>query len=154
MNPEDRIAALKAELKTIEHERKVEEQRQRELWPPVYKYTITPISPAKSTYYQVYDDQVTLYELAGVCVNKEQCERLGHHRPFEGGMVYCFNEATGMVIMGVGGGSIHVGGKTAHLAFADISRFIRDNEDGGDITQIVNRHKERERKAEAARRNK
>ena len=145
------VEQLRAELKRAEEAEKQKQEERAKACPPIWRFTITPDN---SKFDRIYDDTCRLYRLSGVITNKEETEAAGNHifSGSEGGMSYVFNSLSGKIVMGVGGGRIFVSGRTwnpnpdednsAVETFEKISAFIRENPEGGDITDIVNEHRE------------
>lgn len=113
-----------------------------------YRYTFLP--PERPVYDKVYDDSLVWFRLEGICVNKAECEAVGHWSFFEGGMNYLYNTLTHKIVMTAGGGSIHMGGfrgdEGNEEAMQILSDYLTANPNGGDITKLVNawkkKHKE------------
>ena len=144
-----RAEELRAELKLIEQEEAAEKAARKTATPVIRKFTIMP---AKRQWTTMYDPTCVLYELAAEVMNADEAKAAGHyeHDLRGGGMTYVFNTCTNRIVCGTGGGTIWVGGgfagqndDSAAWAMMLISDFIIAHPEGGDITAIVEAHKER-----------
>jgi len=130
--------------------------------PIVWKFTF---EPSRRTFeHKVYAAHHRIYELKGEVVNAAEAKAAGHpdHAVRGGGMEYlvctasyvpCYNPPH--VVCAVGGGTIFVGEKwktfqpgeqidnSDEVAMHEIDAFLADNPEGGDITDIVMRHRQR-----------
>lgn len=113
---------------------------------------------ARHLFDRIYDNQVCLYTIRGICVNLDTATAAGHNVR-TGAMDYLFNKATGKIIMSYGGGYVYVDGGFGNrnnpisvATFDEINAFLAVNPEGGDITKIVVRYKAALAVAEATKR--
>jgi hypothetical protein len=106
------------------------------------------VDEREALFNRVYDDSCLWYRIEGTCTNREEAEAAGHSRDrlATSGMSYLFNTLSGRIVCSSGGGTYHFGGfdknDPAHIrAINQISDFLVDNEEGGDITDIVAEYK-------------
>lgn len=151
MNTNPTIEELEAQLKAARRAEADKAKAEMEAHRPVYRFTV---EPASSAYHEerIYDPSIKLYSISGTCINADEVREAGYpdHVLRGGGMVYYYNTASNCIIGGVGGGTIYIGaGWNAEdrdsdiEAMAKVSAFIAEHPEGGDITDIVNEHRER-----------
>jgi hypothetical protein len=145
-----RAEELRAELKLIEQEEAADKAARLAATPVTMKFTIMP---AKDRWTKMYDSTCVLYELNGQVTNADEAKAAGHyeHELRGGGMTYVFNTGTGRIVCGTGGGTIWVGGgfagqsdESAAWTMIQISAFIVQHPEGGDITAIVETHRKKQ----------
>jgi hypothetical protein len=142
------VDQLRAELREAEALEVAEGNARREVVPVQWKFTLTPDT---KKYHRLYDPTCRLYRLEGTIVNRAEAEAAGHnvnHR--EGGMTYVFNAWSDRLVMAIGGGTVFVGDSFGNekddsdvIAMQELSEFIVEHPGGGDVTAIVQRHRER-----------
>ncbi len=142
------VAELREQLRDAEERESAERKAKMEATPIVWRYTILP---ANDPWQEVYDDSCLLYELKGEITNADEAKAAGRpdHSIRPGGMTYVFNKLSGRIVTSTGGGTIFVSGRyggeskkaAAQEAMRQISRFLRDNPNGGDITEIIKNYK-------------
>jgi len=147
---------LEAELKAL-RQRKADERKARlEATPIKMLYTFAP-STKQPSFEEVYDNSIKFYRLEGIITNRKEAEEAGHNLEHagQGGMTYLYNTVSGRIIMNIGGGQVHLGGArwaygkedtgavqaSMLRAIAELEEFIAVHPDGGDVTDIVVRHK-------------
>lgn len=147
------IEEMRAQLHAAEQELKQREADERKAemaaTPIVWRFTIKPAT--NRSFQEMYDDSCLLYRLNGEITNRDEAKAAGHpdHDLRAGGMDYIFNTLSGKIVTGVGGGTIWVGhgwgndkrADSARATMEAISQFIADNPEGGDITGIVEQHR-------------
>lgn len=101
-------------------------------------FTVYP-SP-DNTWDKVYDSTCRLYTIHSEVKNYEEAKEAGHphHVLDKGGMKYIFNTTTNHIVMAVGGGMIWT---SDEHAMDEISEFIKNNPEGGDITFIISKYR-------------
>jgi len=146
---------LEAELRRIKQEEAEQARLLREATPIRMKFTL---EPSVDKHYEVYDESCALYKLTGEVTNEEEAIAAGHQKTFlsGGAVTYVYSKLSRKLIMHVGGGTIYVskgwGSKSdvdhnrpssAEIAMAELSEFVSLNPQGGDVTEIVQRHRRR-----------
>lgn len=145
------IADLRSRLKDAEKRRDQEIKEKRESVKPVYRFTLAP-SPIKP-YHEILDDTIILVRLDGVVINAEEMKEAGND-PFQGGMTYYFNKGTGKIVTSTGGGNVWLSTDStfsrdeeeredARKTFGLLSEFMVKNPEGGDVTDIVQTHRQK-----------
>jgi hypothetical protein len=115
-----------------------EERRERaKATKAVYQFTLKRVRD-EAAWHPVYDDFCLLYRLTGKVLNVAELKSVGKI-PFEGSMLYLFNGATGRFAAAISGGSIFTSDPNA---FEDLSTFVADHAEGGDVTEIIERYRE------------
>jgi hypothetical protein len=141
-------AELQAALRDIEAAEEAERARVRAATPIIMKFTITPTTARGWT--EVYDDTCKLYDLEGTVTNAAEAKAAGRagHELTSGGITYAFNTGTGLLVCAIGGGTIWIGAgmdeqkrESARATMAHISKFLVEHPEGGDITDIVEAHR-------------
>jgi hypothetical protein len=140
------VEELKAELQLAQKRLELERAALKDATPIVWRFTI---APATTSHHEVFDETCVLYVIAGEVANKEEATSVGHLITGEGRMVYVFNTLSGKLVMDIGGGTVYVskgwGRDKSEDAFKktmqELSEFIVANPNGGDITDIINRHR-------------
>lgn len=146
MTTADRITELEAELKQLRQQQREEQEAARKAVSPTYRFTLTPAE--SSGFDRIVDPSCELWRLTGTVTNREELVAVGAS-VHEGGMNYLFNTLSGRFVLVVGGGQVwlHLSGDTvwgreAHTeAFAELEAFVVANPEGGDVTDIVSRHR-------------
>jgi hypothetical protein len=146
------IEEMRAELRVAEQELKQREADERQAKMDatqiIMRFTIEPTT--RRSFQEMYDDSCLLYRLNGEITNLDEAKAAGHsdHNLRAGGMDYIFNKLSGRIVTGVGGGTIWVGGgwgdknaDSARFTMIQISAFIVEHPEGGDITDIVEQHR-------------
>jgi hypothetical protein len=142
-----RAEELRAELKRIEQEEAAEKTARKAATPVVRKFTIKPVT---NRWTVMYDSTCVLYDLSAEVTNADEAKAAGHyeHDMRGGGMTYVFNTGTGRIVCSTGGGTIWIGGgfagqndESAAWTMIQISAFIVQHPEGGDITAIVEAHR-------------
>jgi hypothetical protein len=140
----DEIQALEARLRELRREQKAEEQRRRDSVKPVYEFLLEPVEERAGSFGgdRLFDEDCRFYTLTGRVTNKDELEAVGAGmQVFEGRMRYLYNGATGKFACAVGGGSIFLSTKEG---WAELSSYIDYNPKGGDVSEIVSRHRNKE----------
>jgi hypothetical protein len=140
------VEELKAELQLAQKRLELERAALKDATPITWRFTITP---ATTSHHEVFDEACVLYVIAGEVANKKEASEVGHLITGEGRMVYVFNTLSGKLVMDIGGGTVYVskgwGRDKSEDAFKktmqELSEFIVANPNGGDITDIINRHR-------------
>jgi hypothetical protein len=156
------IQEIRAELAEAEKAEKLELERLKEAFPPIWQFTIKPAAPRSfSSTDELYDDTCRFYELEGEVINREEAAAVGHTELFMrgGGMTYVYNTLSHRIICATGGGTIYISrpwsirdDTSAQETMEEVNAFLLENPEGGDITEIVERHRTRVRQLEAERR--
>jgi hypothetical protein len=140
------IKQLEAMLKEA-HKREDDAKAEKKAATPViWEFTIMPSDRHGD---KIWDDNCCFYEIKGRIVNEAEAKAVGHHIGFSGSMVYVYNKLSKQIVCDVGGGTSFInaswGGdsESARKAFDEVNAFLIDHPEGGDITDIVNRHKQR-----------
>ena len=143
-------AELRAELRAAELRESAERQARTAQTPVVRKFTIEPTKPKGRFHDDLFDPSCRFYDLECEITNRAEALEAGHaeHDLRSGGMTYVFNTLSGLIVCAVGGGSIYVSGgwdaknaESAQLTMGAISAFIVANPEGGDITDLVEVHR-------------
>jgi hypothetical protein len=132
---EARLAQVR--LEALRAEENYRKEGRRKAVKPVYEFTLTP---SNKPYDKIFDPSCRLYELSGRVTNKAALAESGQsvNLLFEGGMKYIFNGATGKFVMSTGGGSIFM---SCQEGWDTLSNFILRNPEGGDVTVLVEVHR-------------
>lgn len=141
----NRVDEIKAEL--AEAERALQEQRQQRLeaTPIIMRYTVER-DTQPYTVNRLYDEAVVAYSVSGEVVNSDEAAAAGHSLDRKGGsMTWLFNTLSGRIICSTGGGSVFFGfpgdKSIAQLdAIEELSAFIAESPQGGDITSIIEKY--------------
>jgi len=151
MNP--RIVEMEAEIKRLKDEDAAAAKVLRESVKPEWKFTFTPAPPQEANWDSVRPQSgVRCYVLHGEILNHEAIKAVGgwKDRSGEGSYTYMVNFATPYptIVAGVGGGVIYISGGAwgrepikAEPAFMALERFLFDHPEGGDVTEIINAHR-------------
>lgn len=97
----------------------------------------------------LWDKDSCFYKIRGRVLNEEEAKAVGHHVGFTGDMKYVYNMLNHKIVCAVGGGTSFINGghngedASARQAFDELNEFLIENPEGGDITHIVNAHKQR-----------
>lgn len=143
-------AELRAELREAEQREAAYRIAQQKKTPIIRKFTISKIDNNKWRR-EIFDTSCLFYEIKAEVTNRDEAKAAGHpdHEFQCGGMVYVFNILSGRIVCDTGGGTIWISSgwcgehyNSAHRAMVAISKFIVDHPDGGDITDIVQAHRE------------
>ena len=134
----ERRIRLEAELDELRKQETAERQARIDSVKPVMQYTVRP-TPPRDRWEFIGDEMCAFYTISGECTNLEDVRAVGGREPFHGSMRYVFNLATGRLVCTTGGGNIHLA--STQEAYADVSAFISEHPEGGDITEIVLRHR-------------
>lgn len=143
------IEEIRAELREAEALDAEARKAKRESTPVVRRFTIKPHEP-RHFVEEMYDSDCLLYMIKAEVVNLEEAKTAGHpeHDLRAGGMVYVYNTMTGKIVCGVGGGTIWISQslngenkRSAFMAMGKIGEFLGEHPEGGDITDIVNEHR-------------
>lgn len=143
------IEDIEAELREARARQDEERKRIREATPVVRRFAILPYTPRRYDD-DLYDDSCRLYEIKAEIVNAEEAKAAGHpeHALRAGGMVYIFNTLSGRIVYSTGGGTVWIGSgwneknrESANRTMTKISEFLVEHPAGGDITEIVNEHR-------------
>ena len=146
------IEDIEAELREARASRDAARKAIREATPVVRRFIILSHNPRRFSE-EMYDDNCRLYELRAEIMNAEEAKAAGHseHEFRAGGITYIFNMLSGRIVCSTGGGTIWVGSglnepsrESARRAMDKISEFLVEHPAGGDITDIVNEHRDRE----------
>jgi hypothetical protein len=146
------IEDIEAELRQARAARDAEQKAKREATPVLRRFTILPATP-RGFSEEMFDDSCMLYELRSEVTNKEEAKAAGHpeHDFREGGATYVFNKLSGKIVCMTGGGMVWISSgwkedhkESAQHAMPKISALIVNNPRGGDITDIVSEHRDRE----------
>jgi len=141
---QNRIDALRAELKALEEQEEKDKKTRRAAVKRVWRFVLVPSK--SGSLHQIRDSAVVRYRLEGTVVNAEELKAVGNSEDFyrTGGMNYLFNTATGRIIMSEGGGNIYIpdgrwgdSAIDAEQTFAKLDAFLATNPDGGDVTEII-----------------
>lgn len=133
---------LRIELREAEERERAERTERLAAVPIKWRYTLIPYEP-RPTWDELYDDSCCFYELHGEVMNRDEAKLVGHPDfvMTDAGMRYVYNGMTGKFICSTSGGTIYVSGDGADETFSELSEFIHDNPDGGDVTAIVEAHR-------------
>lgn len=153
------IQEIRAELQAAEEAARAEKETLRETVQPIWKYTVKRMVKGDGFRYlnEVFDDSCFLIKISGEVTNREECEKVGHSesRLNGGSGTYLFNSTTWKIICSLGGGTFYInswlnaGAEDSHIiAMNEVNEFLFLHPKGGDITSIVNAHRERIQKAE------
>jgi len=136
MNRQQEIEDLRERLSSLMAEEAADlRERQREVQ-PWYKFTL---EPHVDTWHDVFDPQCRLYRLMGRLQNADELRKVGKVVPTESaGMTYLWNGATNHFVVAIGGGTIFAKDRQT---WDDLSTFIVQNPEGGDVTGLVNRER-------------
>jgi hypothetical protein len=140
-----RIAQLENEILELRRQKAAELEEIKKSVTPQYEWTLTP---TVDNYDKIYDSTCKFYTLDGRCVNKHEAEAAGHSHIQEGGMKYLFNTLSGRIVGSWSGGTVWISkGGTSFSAdeytLANLSAFIVQNPDGGNVTSIILDHRAR-----------
>lgn len=135
---EDRIAALRAEIRE-------DQMRAAKAFVPSYIYTVAPSTPYGDRY---LDPSYIVYKIEGTVTNADSAP--AGYSPFQGSGSYLFNRAAGHFVQGLSG-SMHAPtpgfGNRQDVdwteVYAELSEFLAEHPEGGDVTDIIIRMKER-----------
>ena len=130
----EEIASLTSRLMELKREEDAEKQALRDSVKPIMKYTVTP-TPVKGSWDFIGDEMCVFYTIDGQCTNLDEVKAVGGQVPHSGSMRYLYNLATSRLVCTTGGGSIHLSATLE--AYAQVSAFISEHPEGGDITDIV-----------------
>jgi hypothetical protein len=141
------IEEIRAELRAAEQELEAEKRAAREAVKPAYRFTLLPVTDREN---KVYDDTCRVYRLEGVVLNEDALKAVGAYHPGNGAMRYLFNTGTGKLVTALGGGTIYVSRRWGNaddgsdvIAMAELSAFLVEHPEGGDVTEIVEAHRQR-----------
>jgi hypothetical protein len=145
------IDELRAELRAAELAEDEAKKSALKSTPIKWKYTVYPVE-AERHFHEVYDDTCRLYKIDGAVANLDEAKAAGHPE-FNlrgGGMIYVFSNLSKKLIMATGGGTMYISShswgnevreQSAQETADQISEFLAENPDGGDITEIITRHR-------------
>lgn len=142
-SPTRSLDDIRAELAAAE---RAERDRMRELADavqPTYRFTLVPYTARNDTFERVYDQSCSLWVMAGELTNADELRSVGKVVPTSGQMRYIFNSLSGRFVTSVSGGTIYV---SSHEAWSELSEWALVNPTGGDVTEMVDRHRAIERK--------
>jgi hypothetical protein len=138
-------AQLRAELAQAELRERQDKDALRKATPIKFKYTIGV--PIASRSEKLYDPDCCLYEIKRHTLNKEEAKAAGHPDSSmrEGRANYVFNSWSTKIVCAVGGGTHYIFSNyfmnpqdgADQEAFDAIGEFLREHQQGGDITEIV-----------------
>jgi hypothetical protein len=144
------IAEIRAELEAAEKLEREQKLAQQNAVKPVYKFTIFPTPEQR--FDRLFDDTMQLFTIKGECLNNDELEAVGKRAESSGQMKYLFNTATGKLVCSLGGGTSYIGNgftKSDRDFEAEvmgyISTFLKLHSQGGDITHLINAHREAKR---------
>jgi hypothetical protein len=139
---ENTVADLEQQLAAAKHRLECERNALKESVKPIYQFTLTRHTKPGTD--RLFDPSCQWYRLEGRIANKVEMEAAGHYKPFEGGLNYLFNFASGRFVMSGGGGSIFLPreegsgtfGPPSDRALKLMTDFILDySVEGGDFTE-------------------
>lgn len=148
-NLEAKLADLRNQVKEAEREVNRERDLVKKSITPIYRFTLAPAE--HRTHHEILDDAIVLVRLEGVVENAEAMREVGAD-PFQGGMTYFFNKLSGKIVTSEGGGNIWLSTdasfsrsteerEDARKTFDVLSKFLVENPEGGDVTEIVMSHR-------------
>lgn len=143
---DERIAALEAAIKRLRQQEAADLQASKESVPVVMEWVLYP---TKDAFRDLWDDSCIFYQLNGICTNKAEAEAAGHTRIQEGGMKYLFNTLSGKFVGTFSGGIVWIskrGFRTDEETLANLNKFVAEHPEGGNITEIILDHNERNKK--------
>lgn len=130
------IAEIQAELDAAKEAERKRLAKKVKAIVPIYKFTLTKTQDAYILR-QMMNPSCTPYTLFGEILNKEELSRVGKPA-IDGGMTYIFNNYSGQFVIAIGGGTIHLRNQEG---WDELSNFIYECPEGGDVTDIVNTHR-------------
>ena len=138
------VDQLREELKAAEQAEAAERNALHASIKPVWQYTVEPSS--SKGYSEIWDDTIVFFTLAGRIVNEDELRPIGwsDSELRHGSMNYMFNTGTGKLVCSFGGGTIYISSwdsrnrSAERAAIEQLSKFIVDHPEGGDVTAIVN----------------
>lgn len=112
---------------------------------PVFTFTLLP-DKREGNFSRLFEGSgCVYYRLSGTLVNKEEARAVGS--TVEGGsMSYLYNTLNHRFVVAMGGGRLwltNAAFREDEDALSDLSAFIKDNPEGGDVTELVNSHRAR-----------
>lgn len=147
MGLDEKIGELEAELDKLRQQRLDELKALRESVTPRYTYLLVrPTGPGTD---RIADPSCVWYRLEGVVINADELHAVGVTTPHQGGMNYLFNTLSGRFVMSGGGGTSYIslvddfGRKADTEAFQELEAFVEKHPEGGDVTDIVARGREK-----------
>jgi hypothetical protein len=149
-NLDNEIKTLEATLKDLKKKRDEERREKQNSVKPIYRFTLSPDSDHWHME-DMQDDSLKFVRLEGIVTNQNEMEAVGN-AVFQGGMTYIFNRLSGKIAMAIGGGNVWLSTRpmfsksdeereSARKTFDLLSAFLRDNPEGGDVTEIVTKHR-------------
>jgi len=147
------VEELRAELREAERREAAELQIRRAKVQVRRQFTLLPYEDVHFLD-RVYDSTCKLYRLVSTVVNHDEAKTAGHTEleMRNGGMTYVYNTLSHRLVTGVGGGTIWIGptwmneDDTSDVeAFEELNAFLLEHPEGGDVTEIVERFRNRAR---------
>lgn len=137
----DKMEVRKEAIKKLEYmrmqalafDREMKEKEQKTV-KPQYKFTL---SVRMFQHELIFDNSCVTYTLLGGVTNKEELRKVGK-AAFEGAMGYIYNKMTQRFVMAISGGARFVEDEEC---WAELSTFIAENPNGGDVTHIISKYK-------------
>jgi len=147
------IEILRAQLKEAERVEREEREERRNSVTQNWMFMISLEDEPGPGYKELWDDTCGYYRITGVLLNREECEAVGQNVDRSGdgaGMSYLYNSLSQKLVCSVGGGQVWVGmgwdatdRESSRIAIDEINAFLINHPDGGDITDIIKRHRAR-----------
>lgn len=146
---EDRIADLEKLIHELRAAKAVETESIRAATPIKWRYELQLVTDYKHD--RILDESVKMYRLMGTVQNLDEARAAGHSdRDLQaGGLNYLYNTFSGKIIMSHGGGRAFIGflsgnvSEASKLAVEELNEFIARFPNGGDVTEIVERYRQR-----------
>jgi hypothetical protein len=142
------IEEIERELAEAKRQAQLEKEAVAATVPPEWRYEIKPVE-SRDSFDRLFDDTMRLYVISGTCVNRAEAEAVGNHVSPNGQMRYLYNTVTEKLVCSVGGGTIYVSNPWRPTlrdyqaeTMEKLSLFVTKNPLGGDITRIVEAHRE------------
>lgn len=149
MNPklESDIKALETAIADLRRQQREEQETLKAETPIIWRYRIRPDARVPFGD-ELWDDSLRFYRLEGWVQNRKEAEAAGHDIS-EGGMSYLYNTYTEKLVMAYGGGRVFIGARwgtpdngSTERVVKELSAFLSEYPEGGDITGIIARHHE------------
>ncbi len=138
------VAQLRAALRLAEIVEENERQAVRDRIKPKHSFSIKPVVVQRHTGFhdRILDPTIRIYTLTGVITNLQECEAAGHQFLRNGSMSYLFNTGTGKIVMAHGSGTLYIDESDTET-WKRLNKFISENPNGGDITDLMKHRKNR-----------
>jgi hypothetical protein len=129
------IEELRAELRAAELREAAVRREAAAKIKPVYSYTLEPVT---DHFDRALIDNCRIYKFSGNVLNDAELLAVGR-RPFQLGSRYLFSEELVRFVMCTGGGSFNEA-MHSNECWAELSAFVVEHPEGGDVTDIVRKY--------------